>query len=147
MRDTEPSDASDYRPVNRIPLVTESGLHEAVGFPSDFKDRVGPGGYVVNRDQPDATKDIVPELRRANLQDFGLSTLDLNLSTSGRETFYVCFYKLIRDAVIGGKPPEEIQARFLANMASLGTLADAAREAIEDALAGRPMRYEDPFEE
>jgi hypothetical protein len=143
----EPSDASDYRPVNRIALVTESGLHDAVGFPSHLADSAGPGGYVVNRDQPDATKEIVPELTRANLKDFGLSTLDLSLSTLGREAFYVCFYKLIQDAVVGGKSPEEIQARFLANMSSLGTLADVAREVIEDVLANRPMRYEDPFEE
>jgi hypothetical protein len=143
----EPSDASDYRPINRIPLVTESGLHDALGFPSDFNDRVGPGGYVVNKDQPDAIKDIVPELTRANRKDFGLSTLDLSLSTLGREAFYVCFYKLVRDAVIGGRSPKEMQARFVANMARLGRLAELAKEAVEDALAGRPMRYEDPFEE
>jgi hypothetical protein len=146
MPDPEPSDPSDYRPVNRIALVTESGLHEAVGFPSHIEDKVGPGGYVVNTDEPEATTDIVPELTRANLADFGLPTLDLSLSTLGREAFYACFYKSVRDALVAGKTPEEIQAGFLSHKASLGRLAELAKNAVEDALANRPMRYEDPFE-
>jgi hypothetical protein len=147
MPDPEPSDASDFRAVNRIARVTETGYHEAVGFPSHIEDRVGPGGYVVNIDQPEATKDIVPELTRAHLADLGLSTLDRGLSSFGREAFYVCFYKFVREAVSSGKTPKEIEAAFLSHMASIGELADVAREAVEDALANRPMRYEDPYDE
>src|SRR4051794_19569998 len=65
MPDPEPSDASGYQPVNRIALLTEYGMFEAVGIPPPEPGPIGAAGRVINLDEPEGVTDLVPALNRA----------------------------------------------------------------------------------
>jgi len=138
MPDPHPSDPDNARPVNRIVLLTQFGLHETVGVPSSGR-RVSAAGYVVNLDQPEGMKDIVPALARATRAEFDLLTL-------GREWVYGASYTFVRREIDAGRTQEELRAQILPFIEHIRELADTVREAVEDALANRPMRVEKPHE-
>jgi len=134
MPDPHPSDPDNARPVNRIALLTQFGLLEVVGVSTSGR-MVGAAGYVVNLDQPEPTKDVVPALARATRPEFDLPTLSW-------QWVYAAWYTFVRHEIGAGRAHEEIRAQILPIIEHSGEHADVAREAVEDALANRPMRVE-----
>ncbi len=139
MPDPHPSDPDNAHPVNRIALLTQFGLHEMVGVPTSLRS-VGAAGYVVNlKNQPEVLKDIVPALARATRAEFRSPTISWEWVLTPIVTF-------VRREIESGRIREELRAEILPFIEHIGELADTAREAVEDALADRPMRVEKPHE-
>ena len=138
MPDPHPSDLDNARPVNRIALLTQFGLHEMVGIPTSGGS-VGAAGYVVNLDQPEPMKHLVPALARATRAEFDLARLSW-------EWVYANCYTFIKREIESGRTREELRAEILPCIEHTGELADPIRAAVEDALADRPMRVEKPNE-
>jgi hypothetical protein len=141
----EPSDASEYKPVNRIALLTKYGLFEAVGIPPR-KGPVGAAGRVINLDEPEGMTDIVPALTRTTRDEFDLPSVT-------RADIYRMTYDAVLRKLAEGRSPEEVRAFFLEGAAAyeresqaddMGATVEGIREAVQDALAGRPSRYESP---
>jgi hypothetical protein len=140
MPDPDPSDFRDAEPVNRVALFIRFGLFEAVGFPSGAGD-VGAAGHVVNLDQPEGMKEIIPAVRRTTLPE--IDSLPLC-----KGVVYHCVYDYVRSEIEAGKTETEIRAWIPLNTENTEEPTDAVREmleAVEDALANRPMRYNNPF--
>ena len=138
MTDPEPSDSGYPLPVNRIALLSRYGRVEMVGAPPPT---AGPeaAGHVVDLESPPGMIDIVPALARATRPEYDL------LSLSRGPLYHAC-YTHVRNEIRSGKAAEEIRADLLPLIRGSGELADALREALEDALAGRPPKYEGPAE-
>ncbi len=62
-----------------------------------------------------------------------------------RAAYQTC-YVLARNDIADGKAEAEIRARFLSIAAASSAYSIAAREALEDALAGRPMQTKSPLD-
>jgi hypothetical protein len=141
MPDPDPSDFIDAEPVNRIALFAEFGLFEAVGFPSR-ESEADAIGHVVDLDQPSGMKEIIPAVRSATLSEFDSPSIERGL-------VYHCVYENVKHELDAGSTEEEIRAKLLASTKNIEGLTEVVREtfeAIEDALANRPMRYKNPFE-
>ncbi len=143
MHDPEPSDASQYKAVNRIALFTEYGLFEAVSIPPPKCGLVGAAGQVINLDEPEGTTDLVPALTRTTREEFDIISMT-------RASIYFAIYDAVRQEIGAGKSSEEVRATFLQSAAAFQleyptdvekACAEAILEAVQDALADRPMRY------
>jgi hypothetical protein len=143
--DPEPSDASGYKPVNRIALLTEYGLSESVGIPPP-EGPPGAAGRVVNLDEPEGVTDLVPALTRTTREEF-------DLPSEFRASVYWGTYYAVLEELAKGRSPEEVSASILSSATAFerdprtdvgDAVAQGIREAVEDALAGRPVRYESP---
>jgi hypothetical protein len=144
--DAEPSDSSHYKPVNRIALWTEYGLLEAVHVPPP-EGPAGAVGRVINLDEPEGMTDLVPALTRSTREEVDLPSVFL-------ASIYGATYGAVLQELAKGQSPEEVRAFFLESAAAYWReprtdVADAViqgiREALEDALAGRPVRHESPW--
>jgi hypothetical protein len=133
MPDPDPSDFGSARPVNRVALFTRFGLFEAVGFPNSARE-ASALGHVVNLDQPDGMKDIVPELTRATRDEFDLPSLNLG-------SMYRGVYDFVKHQINAGETDEGIRSRLLSNVEGIAELSDLIRQAVEEALADHPPRY------
>ena len=116
MPDPHPSDPDNAHPVNRIAILTQFGLHEMVGIPTSGRS-VGAAGYVVNLDQPEPMKDLVPALARATRAEFDLARLS-------REWVYANSYMFVRREIGSGRTREELRAEVLPYIEHIGEVAD-----------------------
>jgi hypothetical protein len=83
--------------------------------------------------------DVVPEIARASTPE--MDSLAVRWEW---ESCYRVWYELAKSAVDSGKDRSEIRARFLHVAEDSGAMAHAVREALDDALAGRPPKYKFP---
>ncbi len=113
----DPSDPSNAHPVNRV----------ADSFGSDSGE--------------DAPADLVPELAPISSPE-----MDSLAERWEWESSYRLWYELARADVDSGKDPDEIRSYFLDIAENSGGTAEAVREALEDALAGRPPKCKFPLE-
>ena len=93
----EPSDASGYKPVNRIALLTEYGLFESAGIPPPEGGPVGAAGRVVNLDEPEGMTDLVPALARNTREEFDLPSME-------RASIYRRIYYAVLLELAEGRP-------------------------------------------
>ncbi len=147
MHDPEPSDASQYKAVNRIALFTEFGLFEAVSITPPKFGPVNAAGCVINSHEPEGTTDLVPALTRTTREEFDIISMT-------RASIYFAIYDAVRQEIGAGKSSEEVRATFLQSASAyqleysadvVKACAEGILEAVEDALAGRPMRYRPPY--
>jgi hypothetical protein len=135
MSDPELSDAGHPVPVNRIAHIAGNGQVEMVGAPPPT---AGPeaAGHVVDLESPPGMIDIVPALARSKRPEYDLPSLH-------RGPRYHSFYTLVRDEIRSGRTPDEVRAQLFPLIERAGDLIDTVRDALEDALAGRPPKYEE----
>jgi hypothetical protein len=88
----------------------------------------------VDLEAPDEMIDIVPALTRVTRPEYDLPALS-------RGPIYQTCYTLAREEARARRTAEEVRALLLPLIEGAGELADAAREALERALAGRPPKY------
>jgi hypothetical protein len=62
-----------------------------------------------------------------------------------RRAIYQSTYALAWSDINDGLTGDEVRGRYEPSVRAAGRHADVAREALEDALAGRPPRYQDPL--
>jgi hypothetical protein len=98
-------------------------------------------------DEPEGTTDIVPALTRNTRGEFDLPSMT-------RASIYSAIYDAVLREIAAGGSPEEVRATFLQSAAAyhrecpadvIAACVEGIREAVEDALAGRPLRYEPPY--
>jgi hypothetical protein len=95
-------------------------------------------GHVGHEPPPEGVVDIVPELARQTRPEY-------DVVGPMRGPLYVCCYSRAEDGLRSGRSAEEIRAELRPLIEALGELADVVREAVDDAVAGRPPRFEKPF--
>lgn len=130
MPDPDPSDPSGAQPFNRVRRLIDAWA--MLFTPPSIR---GSGGVAVDLlHRPEAVDDVVPELTRA---EYGLPPM-------AWERVYHEYYALVRLELKAGRDHAAIRAKLSALIESHCELPSAARAAIEDALANRPMGGENP---
>jgi hypothetical protein len=146
LTDPETSDSSGYNPANRIALWTKFGLLEAVHVPPP-EGPAGAAGRVVNLDELEGMTDLVPAQTRTTREEF-------DLPSQFRASIYGATHDAVLQELAKGRSPEELRAFFVESAAAYeresrtdvdDAVVQGIREAVEDALAGRPVRYESPW--
>jgi hypothetical protein len=129
--DRDPSDPDGAQPINRLALRDPDYLTSLLLGPTS---PTGQGGVVVHLDADAGVRGLVPESAMSGRPVYDLPFLN-------REPVYHMIYTWVRDQVDAGESPKAIRTQLREALESLGKLANAAREALEDALANRPRRY------
>jgi hypothetical protein len=120
--------------VNRVALFTKFGVFEMLGFPVDDSTNEGVG-RVVNLDEPPGVQSIGPALSTEFQLEFDTTPANSN------EAFYRLIFNHVKSEIERGATEQDIRSWALAAAKSTLVFADLIREAVEDALGNRPLRY------